>query len=214
MLNKFWKYTLFITVVGIVLLVSTYVFVNKTIFKLNGDKVVKLQLNQSYSDAGATATVFKWNISKKIKTYNDIDTTKIGTYNVVYTLNFLGHDYTLNRKVQVIDDIPPIIKLNGDTEIKIYVGDNYVENGATADDNYDKDLTKYIKTDGTVDTTKVGIYEINYSIEDSSGNKANISRVVTVEKKKELIKKTPQTYNLNDPIVKYIKNNKGGIEYA
>ena len=48
MLNKFWKYTLFITVVGIVLLVSTYVFVNKTIFKLNGDKVVKLQLNQSY----------------------------------------------------------------------------------------------------------------------------------------------------------------------
>ena len=116
MLNKFWKYTLFITVVGIVLLVSTYVFVNKTIFKLNGDKVVKLQLNQSYSDAGATATVFKWNISKKIKTYNDIDTTTIGTYNVVYTLNFLGHDYTLNRKVQVIDDIPPIIKLNGDTE--------------------------------------------------------------------------------------------------
>lgn len=207
MLNKFWKYTLFITVVGIVLLVITYVFVNKTIFKLNGDKVVKLQLNQSYSDAGATATVFKWNISKKIKTYNDIDTTKIGTYNVVYTLNFLGHDYTLNRKVQVIDDIPPIIKLNGDPEIKIYVGDNYVENGATADDNYDKDLTKYIKTDGTVDTTKAGIYEINYSIEDSSGNKANISRVVTVEKKKELIKKTPQTYNLNDPIVKYIKNN-------
>ena len=209
MLNKFYKFTLSIAIVGIIILTTIYIFTINLTFKLRGNEFIKLQLNQSYNDDRYVATIFKWDISKKVKTYNNIDIKKVGTYNIKYILNFIGHNYILNRQIDVIDSVPPTIELNGEKKIKLYVGDTYIENGATATDNYDGDLTDFIKIDGSVDTAKEGIYEINYSVEDSSRNKNSITRVVTVEKKNESITKNNQdntpTYNLNDPIVKYIK---------
>lgn len=209
MLNKFWKFTLCIAIVGIIFLATIYILTNNVIFKLKGEELVKLQLNEAYVDNGIVATIFKYDISKYVKTSNNLDIEHIGTYNIKYNLNFIGHNYILNRSIEVIDSIPPTIELNGEKEIKLYVGDTYTEEGAIAVDNYDNDLTKFIKIEGNVDTEKEGKYEINYLVEDLSGNKNSITRIVTIEKKKEVvverkIDNTP-SYNMNDPIVKYIK---------
>ena len=210
MLNKFWKFTLSIAIVGIIILTTIYILKINLTFKLKGEEFIKLQLNQSYNDDGYVATIFKWDISKNVKTHNDLDIKKIGTYNIKYILNIIGHNYILNRQIEVIDNTPPTIKLNGEKEIKLYVGDTYTEEGATAIDNYDNDLTESIKIEGNVDTAKEGNYEINYLVEDSSGNKNSVSRVIIIEKKKEVVieKKIDNTssYNINDPIVKYIKD--------
>ena len=209
MLNKFSKFTLCISIVGIIFLTTIYILTSNVIFQLKGEKLVKLQLNESYVDNGIVATIFKYDISKYVKTSNDLDIKHIGLYSIKYSLNFIGHNYILTRNIEVIDSIPPTIKLNGEKEIKLYVGDTYTEEGATAIDNYDNDLTESIKIEGNVDTSKEGKYEINYLVEDSSGNKNSVSRVITIETKKESIieKKIDNTpsYNMNDPIVKYIK---------
>ena len=78
------------------------------------------------------------------------------------------------------DITPPIITLNGDSNIELTVGDSYDELGATAEDDVDGDLTASIIIDNPVDTNKVGTYTITYTVSDSAGNKAEASRVVIV----------------------------------
>lgn len=66
--------------------------------------------------------------------------------------------------------------LNGDNEISLFINDVYVEEGATSFDNYDGDITSNIMISGNVNTSKVGTYEILYSIKDSSGNSNSITK--------------------------------------
>ena len=47
------------------------------------------------------------------------------------------------------------------------IGDTYNEQGATAADREDGDLTSGIQTTGTVDTTAAGTYTITYTVTDS-----------------------------------------------
>ena len=55
------------------------------------------------------------------------------------------------------------IKLNGKNIIKIEVGQEYKESGSIA--FYEqKDLSKFIKVKGKVNTNKLGTYKINYII--------------------------------------------------
>lgn len=69
-------------------------------------------------------------------------------------------------------DIQPVITLNGQVEQTISLGDNYVEQGATAKDNKDGDLSDDIVISGKVDNKNVGEYRVFYDVEDSEGNRA------------------------------------------
>ncbi len=86
----------------------------------------------------------------------------------------------------------PVIKLNGKSKISIYVGDTYVDEGATASDKEDGDLTDSIVIENNVDTSKSGKYTVKYTVEDSSGNKVSKKREVTV-KEKETTTTTTET---------------------
>jgi len=87
----------------------------------------------------------------------------------------------------VKDTIPPVIILNGMRKISIYKGDEYKELGARAEDNVDGNLTSKIVITGKVDTTKVGKYEIKYSVKDRAGNEASVIRVVQVKDRRDVI---------------------------
>ncbi|PWG58915.1 hypothetical protein DF200_10325 [Bifidobacterium catulorum] len=52
--------------------------------------------------------------------------------------------------------------------------------GVTARDNRDGNITAKIQISGTVDTNKVGIYRLVYTVADKAGNKATVTRTVTV----------------------------------
>ena len=84
------------------------------------------------------------------------------------------------------DTEKPVLKLFGDSKITLNVGDTYKELGATAMDNIDKDITNKIKITGTVDTTKAGTYKIQYTVQDSSNNKATAIREVIVQEKQQV----------------------------
>lgn len=53
-------------------------------------------------------------------------------------------------------DQPPVLKLNGKNEIIVEQGDPYEEPGATAEDDFDGDLTDKIEISGNVDTNTIG----------------------------------------------------------
>ena len=78
------------------------------------------------------------------------------------------------------DTEKPVITIIGEKEITINQGSGYNDEGAKAMDNVDGDITASIKVENKVDTSKVGVYLVVYSVSDKAGNKAEASRKVTV----------------------------------
>ena len=78
-----------------------------------------------------------------------------------------------------LDTTPPVITLNGGATIEIVVGGVYEELGATALDDVNGSVPVVIS--GSVDTSVVGSYIINYNTTDSSNNSAiEVLRTVNV----------------------------------
>ena len=89
-----------------------------------------------------------------------------------------GKKDTSNNKR--VDKFAPNISLNGLIHEKVVIGDEYIEQGAKAEDDVDGDLSSKLKIDGVVDTSKAGVYELKYSVSDFAGNVAEVKREVTV----------------------------------
>ncbi len=77
----------------------------------------------------------------------------------------------------------PTITLNGESHITINVGDTYSEQGATAKDDKDGDISSKISISGSVNTSKAGKYTITYTVKNSSGKTATKTRTITVKAK-------------------------------
>lgn len=83
------------------------------------------------------------------------------------------------------DTTPPELKLNGDAEILINLGDTYTDPGVTATDDRDKDIQSRVVITGTVDNTRCGTYIITYNVSDEAGNPApEVKRTVKVKSDK------------------------------
>ncbi len=80
------------------------------------------------------------------------------------------------------DLVNPVITLSGADTIEIVLNDaaGFTDPGATATDDKDGDITAQIITTGTVDVTKIGSYELTYSVSDNAGNQASVKRIVNV----------------------------------
>ena len=84
-------------------------------------------------------------------------------------------------EVTVKDEEKPKITINGSKNLTHIIGIKYSDKGATATDNCDDKVE--VKTSGEVNKDKEGTYTITYSAEDSSGNKSEATRKVTVKQK-------------------------------
>lgn len=95
---------------------------------------------------------------------------------------------------------PPIITLIGNPAIELLIGFPYVDDGATANDNGDGDLTNSITITGLpVDTSTLDTFFITFDVTDSTGNDAiQIVRTVTTTKREPTanIDITPTTEQL------------------
>ncbi|MBN1236946.1 MAG: VCBS repeat-containing protein, partial [Gammaproteobacteria bacterium] len=75
----------------------------------------------------------------------------------------------------------PQLTLNGEPTVTVTVGDEYADAGASATDDLDGDLTEQIVVDNPVDTDVIGTYTVTYSVVDSAGNRATLTRTVEVQ---------------------------------
>jgi hypothetical protein len=156
----------------------------KPIITLNGDEIVTVEAKTAYTDLGATANDnYDGDITANIKTTSDVDANVKGTYHVTYNVSDAAGNAAVQvtRTVNVVDTTKPKITLNGDTTVKVKIGSTYIDLGATANDNYDGDITANIITISTVDTSKIGEYKVTYDVKDASGNVAiQVVRTVNV----------------------------------
>lgn len=155
-----------------------YKILKKPILKINGDEIVNISVFDKYNDEGFEVVhQDATKLRKLVKVDNTVNTNKVGKYEVNYSLSYLGKDIYATRIVNVIDEISPTIELKGNSEITLSRGIEYVEQGYTASDNYDGDITDKVKVESNI-LDEVGKYEILYSVEDSSGNNYSIKRIV------------------------------------
>lgn len=101
--------------------------------------------------------------------------------NYYTTEGYVNSDTTTKKKTTSQKDTEkPVITLKGNSEITLNQGDKYNDEGASATDNIDGDITSKIKVSGKVDTTKSGMYTITYTVTDKAGNRTEATRKVTV----------------------------------
>ena len=139
----------------------------KVIFELKGDENVSIYVNDTYNDSGFTAILNdETDLSSNVEVVNNVDTSKEGTYEVTYILNYKGAKKELKRQVTVMKVISREvnIRLIGDEIIYLNVGEEYKELGAVATLD-GKDLSEDIKIDSNVDTSTKGEYKVKYKIE-------------------------------------------------
>jgi uncharacterized protein (TIGR02145 family) len=74
----------------------------------------------------------------------------------------------------------PVITLNGDSVVELYLNTYYDDPGATAFDAEDGDLSDSIVVTGTYNGSSVGSYVLAYSVTDSDGNETVKNRIINV----------------------------------
>ena len=168
-----------IAVIFIAVIIGLIVAVmNQPKISLKGNENDTVEVLTEYQDEGANATFFAFNCSKKIVTNSNLDTSKIGTYTIDYSITKAGRTKTVTRTVNVVDTTKPEIKLNGDVETTVSSYASFSEPGYTATDNYDGDLTASVQV---TDNETADGHIIIYTVTDKSGNKAEVARNITVK---------------------------------
>ena len=79
----------------------------------------------------------------------------------------------------MVDTTGPAITLNGEPSITVAKIEDYVEEGATAMDNCDGDMTPDITT--SMDAVNEYTYMVHYEATDSTGNKGMAERQVIIQ---------------------------------
>ena len=109
-----------------------------------------------------------------------------------------GGGSTNTTVTEAPDTQAPIITLIGDATVTLTVGGIYTEQGASAVDDVDGNLTDDINTTGEVDTDLAATYTVKYNVKDSAGNvAAEVARTVIVKPQTTQLKKTGQTTSYN-----------------
>jgi len=177
----------------IIFLISLFsfgiIYVFNNMISLKGEKVVYIALNDSYNEAGAVVNFN--NSDNDIKISSNVDNTKVGKYKIKYETEFFGIKFKNYRIVKVVDDEAPSIELKGESEVIVCPNSEYEEEGYSAYDNYDGDLTSKV-------VVKKKDNVISYSVVDNSSNSIIVNR--KIEKKDveipEIKLKEGSTYNL------------------
>jgi uncharacterized repeat protein (TIGR02543 family) len=78
------------------------------------------------------------------------------------------------------DTTPPVISITGSASITLTEGDTYTDQGATATDDFSRDLTSSIVTTNPVNTSTPGTYTVTYTVTDAASNTTSIGRIVNV----------------------------------
>ncbi len=255
------KIFIFLSFILIIICITSFVFIKVITpsIKLIGDKEIKLMINSEYVDSKASAKYLNKDVSNNIEISGTVNTKKVGSYTITYSIKKGFQTKKIKRLVTVVDDGPlitleggvetsicpdskyeeigfkavdnkendlsdkvvtsngqdmitysvkdsnnilftitrkliredkeaPEIKLNGNSHVYVTIGNVYTDGGATALDKCEGDLTEKIEKSGSVDTSKLGDYEIVYKVKDKAGNEATLKRTVTVQQ--QLVKRS------------------------
>lgn len=144
-------------------------------FYLEGEQNMTAEYGSLYTEPGISAVsvgrVFGEDKTPlEVVSSGEVDTSVLGSYTVDYTARILFTEYHTFRTVTVTDTVPPVIELRHSEGYAPSWFDGYNEEGYTAFDACDGDITDKVERAVLPD-------RIVYSVRDSSGNEASVERV-------------------------------------
>ncbi len=165
-------------------------------FYLIGKAEINLEVHTPYVDPGYT---IKDNQTVLIDGLVDSDT--LGTYTLTYSTTIKDKLVTLKRVINVVDTTAPTLTLVGQAENYLCLSKNYIEEGFSAIDNHDGDLSSSV----IIDPIKNGF---KYKVSDVSGNMSELTRTFALEDKL-----APSLDLIGSPVIK-IQKDSSYIEYG
>ncbi len=143
---------------------------------LFGDSEIILEFGQQFMDPGAVGQWWSTDAPKtktnmEVEVQSDLNPDVLGEYKITYTAEYKGQKVTKTRTVKIVDTKAPEITLVTDPDKFTLPGEAYQEEGFTATDNYDGDITDKVQRreeDG----------KVTYTVKDSSGNEATVVREI------------------------------------
>ena len=148
------------------------------VITISGDNPLTHPVFATYTDDGATATDDYFG-DVSVNVVNDVCANVIGSYNVIYSASdSCGNDVSAVRVVNVVDQIAPVLTINGANPLTHMVLNTYVDLGATAIDAYFGNVS--VNTVNDVCANVLGTYNVIYLASDSCGNDISAVRVVNI----------------------------------
>ncbi len=135
-----------------------------------------VEINTPFYDQGATCKMGSETIPCEVY-HNNVDTTKIGTYQIVYMATNGEESLVAVRMVTITDETAPVMTLLPGVDT-VTIEDIWVDAGVEISDNSGEILTAETETVGLTDS--IGQFYVYYSATDSSGNVTTIIRIVIV----------------------------------
>lgn len=154
-------------ILAVTVLVMTVIPLKLTV---NGGGEITLEFGSDFQDAGVSVSYGGSAVDAQITASGQIVPEQVGTYTVTYTARYLWKTVTAERTVRIVDTQAPTIVLFYSSNVTL-PGQEYVEEGFQATDNYDGDITDQVHR-----TVKDDV--VYYTVTDSSGNTATVTRPI------------------------------------
>jgi len=142
---------------------------------LKGDDEMYVLPGNTYQEPGYTALDnYDGDLTGKVecREYKDL---------MIYTVtDSAGNETREHRIIHHDDQVAPKIQLTGGSTVTVSAGFDFVEPGYTAIDNCDGDVADKVMVSGSIDSYKTGTYPYTYTVTDSFGNTATVTRNVQV----------------------------------
>ena len=155
------------------------------IITLTNGNNISINRGTSFVEPGYIATdECDGDLTASVNIEGAVDIYTYGTYTLTYRVtDSSGNMGEVTRTVKVADITAPIITLLGEKSTYIKIGTAYADPGFSASDNIDGDLTSKVSVSGSVDTSKMGINNITYTVSDAFGNLTVATRTIYVYQK-------------------------------
>lgn len=166
-------------VIAITIIVISLLTGSKNTIELIGEEKIIITKDSDYIEPGYKAYDKKKNdITNQVQITSNVDTSKVGEYEILYSVNGI----TEVRYVTVTEG-DTYIYLKGNVNMYLEKGEKYTEPGYQVFDSVDQNLTEKVKVTGTVNTSKVGTYQMIYSVVNSRNVTITEKRTIVVVEK-------------------------------
>ena len=173
---------------------------------LFGPATIMISLGDDYMEPGFYATDNQdGDLTSSVQIASDLNTSAVGQYELIYSVQDSTGNPSANIKRTIIvkekiaekDETPPMLILLGDINITLFLEEPFVEPGFNATDNKDGNISSSVVIQGSVDSMKVGKYELSYSVTDKAGNGSEILvRTITITERPKPVDNVPPRIEL------------------
>jgi len=161
------------------------------VITLNGSMEVGIYTDEEFTEPGYRAVdCLGADLTGAVKVAGNVKSNAKGIYTITYTVTDAGGNTARATRTVIVAEreapLPPpsapTVTIVGSNPIILHIGSNtpYTEQGATALDLADGDISKNVRISGSVNRNVAGTYKLTYTVTNKAGLSASATRDVRI----------------------------------